>query len=92
MLGHESTLWWKEMSSHKYYSSRCCVNFNNVNIKSLIFKIFLDIILVQNTKKWIGEEANFVFHVIWMLEDVCVVYDICHSLLKNENILKKYLK
>jgi hypothetical protein len=38
-----------------------CLNFDHVNIKSLIFKIFLDIILVQNTKKSIGEEAIFVF-------------------------------
>jgi endonuclease V-like protein UPF0215 family len=32
-----------------------CLNFNHVNIKSLIFKKKLDIILVQNTKKSIGE-------------------------------------
>jgi hypothetical protein len=38
-----------------------CLNFNNVNIKNLIFKIFLAIILVQNTKKSIGEETFFVF-------------------------------
>ncbi len=34
-----------------------CLNFNHVNIKILILKIFLDIILVQNTNNLIGGEA-----------------------------------